>query len=473
MDILFLLVIFLLGSFCGTFIYWILFRTKLYNLSKLLLYKSKIIETLQINLNKELVLRVSAEEKSKLFDYFKNQIQTKSKKLNLQYEINSELRAKLSVSIEASKQKQSYIDNRIKDIREEHKLLMSSFSSLSTQALLKNNESFLSIANLTLEKWQIKANAHLLNNEIAINNCIKPLKINLEKMNKNVLELELSRHGAYSEIKQQITSLLDAKNLLQKEINTLNQALASPVSRGRWGEMQLKRVIEISGMTSLCDFIVQPRIIHDEKEYRPDLIVKLPGKRTLIIDAKVPLDDYLKGINSKNESLRKASMLLHAEKVRRHIKALSKKTYWKKFQHSPEFVILFLPGESFFYSALEQDPSIIEMGIDNGVIVATPMILIALLKAIAYSWKHENYSKNASDIINMAQVLTQRIDIIIKHLSKLGLNISGVVDSYNQTLASFKSRVLSIAKKLEELGHKQEKNKKIKLSTITKITNVS
>ena len=437
---------------------------------KIFKIKTEEIEILQKNIQKEIISRITLEEKYKFLKYVEFEMKIKSKELKILYENNSELKSKLAKNIEFSKQIQLNVNKRLEDIKEDHKKLINSFTTLSGKALLKNNEAFLSIAKLTFEKWQTISNSELEKKEIAINEFLIPLRITLEKMDEKNLELEVSRKGAYSSMRQQIISLIETQKLLQKETNNLNKALHSPISRGRWGEMQLKRVVELAGMMPYCDFEEQSTILSNGKEYRPDLIIKLPGNRNLVIDAKMPLDSYLKFIEAKDELSKKKFILAHTEQIKRHINLLSKKSYWKKINPTPEFVVLFLPGEAFFAKALEQNPKIVEFGVEQGVIVATPTILIALLKAIAYGWKQELLSQNALKITQLAQVLCERIDKIIHYFYKLGCSIDSTVNVYNQTLGSLESRVLSTAKKLEKLGQKSDIMKKNTLSTIDQMT---
>ncbi len=454
-----LLLMVLVGIIIGVAICWFFLSGKL-DENKLL----------QESYQKELALRAAADERGKFLEQLEIQVKTKSQELKKLYESNGELKTELAKNIESALQTKENAEKRLIEVKEAHQKLAESFSVLSSQALVKNNEAFLSVAKSTFEKWQSSSNNDLQKRETTINEFVTPLKVTLEKMDKKVSELEVSREGAYKAMHQQITSLVDTQNLLRKETNNLSQALHAPISRGRWGEMQLKRVVELAGMTAHCDFEEQTTILSQEKEYRPDLVVKLPGNRNLVVDAKMPLDSYLKAVESQDDQDKKKFMSAHAEQTKRHIQALSKKAYWKKIQPTPEFVILFLPGEAFFGAALEQDPKIIELGVDQGVIVATPTTLIALLKAIAYGWKQENLSENASKITQMAQVLCERIDKMTQHFHKLGRNISGTVDAYNQTLGSLETRVLSTARKLENLGQKQEVAKKSTLSTVDKLT---
>lgn len=243
---------------------------------------------------------------------------------------------------------------------------------------------------------------------------------------------------------------MSAKQELSKETGNLVKALRTPAARGRWGEIQLRRVVEIAGMLNHCDFYEQTT--SEGGLARPDLIIKLPGGRQVVIDSKVPLESYLDAIQTDNEAIREAKLKDHARLVRSHIGALSKKSYHQHFSPTPEFVVLFLPSETFFSAALQYDPTLIEVGADQGVIVATPTTLIALLRAVAYGWKQESLSLHAEQVSELGHELYKRISDMTAHFSKMGRSLNTAVDSYNKGIGSLESRVLVSARKFKELG---------------------
>jgi len=343
----------------------------------------------------------------------------------------------------------------------ESQLLMQ-FKNLSNEALQQNNQQFLDLAKENLSKMQKDASHDLENRQNDIKQMVSPLKDSLEKVNFQIREMETKRSGAYEGMKAQIHSLLEVQNHLRSETQQLSQALKSPVSRGRWGEIQLRRVVELAGMIEHCDFVEQTTTTNDEgRKLRPDLIVQLPGKKRIIIDAKSPLSAYMSAVESPDISAeaRKNYFQAHARQVRDHIKALSSKNYWAQFEgasagSSPEFVVMFLPGENFFSAALEYDSKLIEYGIEAGVILATPTTLIALLRAVAYGWRQEALTENAQKISSLGGELYKRLFDMSKHFSSLGSQLNKSVQSYNKTIGSFDHRVMVTARKFAELNGK-------------------
>jgi len=351
----------------------------------------------------------------------------------------------------------NYIE-KIKYIKQAYKLSTKTFNILSHQSLLKNNKLFFNALVSKFDKWENIFDLNLKKKESSINSIIFPLQNSLNNMDKKATLLETTRQIAYKSVQQQIYSLIDIQNLLVKETKLLNQTVNNPISRGTWGEMQLKRVVEISGILPYCDFHKQPTIISEKKEYRPDAIINLPNNRSLIIDSKAPLNAYLRSIKSDNLIIKNQFIKAHVEDIKNHILILSKKAYWKYVNVTPEFVILFLPGESFFCEAIMQDPHLIEFGILHGVILTAPTTLIAILKAMSHSWNYKHVSDNAMSIIQISQNLSNRIHILIEHFNKLGKHISNAVDAYNYALGSLDNRILSIMKKIDYLSGENKKN---------------
>lgn len=333
------------------------------------------------------------------------------------------------------------------DAREQ---LKSDFKALAASALDSNNANFLQLARSALKTSQTEAAGELAQKEQAVRTLVEPIAQSLAGMNQQIQELEKSRSSAYGTLTTQVQSLLETQKALQAETGNLVKALREPQARGRWGELQLRTVLELSGMMPHCDFKEQLSFNDEDRRYRPDVIVDLPGGKQVVIDAKVPLSAYLAAIEAAEDSTRAARMKDHARQVRQHIDSLASRSYWSHLPCTPEFVVMFLPGEVFFRAAMDADAELIEYGVSQKVIITSPTTLIALLKAVAYGWNQKSLAESAKTISDAGKTLYERLCKMTDHLEKLGRRLGGAVTSYNELLSSMEKRVLPEARKFPE-----------------------
>ncbi len=330
--------------------------------------------------------------------------------------------------------------------------LKQQLQSVSSEVLSATQRQFLELAQHTMEQSQQRAREDLEHRRVAVDSLMKPVTETLHRFSDQVHQLEKARSGAYEGLTQQVKQLMESQNHLRGETSQLVRALRAPNVRGRWGEIQLRRVVELAGMIAYCDFEEQVSVGPADGRLRPDLSIRLPGGRTIVVDAKAPLFHYLEALEQTDDARRVAKLQEHAKSVKNHIQSLSRKSYWEQFSASPEFVVLFLPGETFFSAALEQDPTLIEAGVEQKVILATPTTLIALLRAVSYGWKNETAGQNARQVAEVGKELHKRVGDLTEHWIKVGKNLGAAVDSYNKAVGTLETRVLVSTRRLTELG---------------------
>lgn len=349
-------------------------------------------------------------------------------------------------------------EERLRMLDDAQDRLHNTFAALSQRALRDNNAQFLQLAQETMGRFHVESRADLEQRQHSIHHLVEPIREALAKTETQIHQIEKERQATFGILSEQIRGMMHDQAALRGETGRLATALRVPGVRGQWGELSLRRVAELSGMVEHCDFVEQAHRSNTDRTIRPDMVIRMPDKREMIVDAKAPMDAYLDAMNADNEESRQRHLQRHARHVREHVRVLAGKRYWEQFEHSPDFVVLFIPGEQFLGAALEQDKNLLHDALNERVVLATPTTLVALLRSVAFGWKQTVLAENAGKVRELGEELHKRLSIFLDHMERLGRNLGSGVDTYNKALGSLERSVLPSVRRLAELGVSSGRN---------------
>ncbi len=440
-----LILAFLIGLIAGVILLWLFLRGKLKQSTNTVIEHQSTLTLLTTEKTTNAALQTTVQtQTTQLLEYKQSLDQAQNQV--------ADLNIRCAVAENQIAEERKAAAEKLAILNDAQLKLSDAFKALSAEALKNNNDSFISLAKTQFQTFQQGAEHDLEKRQKSIDELVKPLKEGLENVDKKVQQLDQARIETYTALNEQVKNLVSIQTALQGETQNLVQALRKPTVRGRWGEIQLKNVVEMAGMVEYCDFDQQESVAAENGRLRPDMKVRLPAQKIVVVDSKTPLEAYLNSIEATDETVRLTYLKDHARQVRSHLQKLSEKAYWDQFDQSPEFVVLFLPGEMFFSAALEQDPGLIEAGVRQKIIIATPTTLIALLRAVSYGWTQERLSRNAEEISNLGKKLYARIRTFASHMGSMRNSLQKAIDSHNKAIGSLEASVLPPARSLKNLS---------------------